>query len=81
MQAISRARWKRGAMEKRKKLGAIVAKSVTRLNIECLRKKLAEESDEAKRQILSRLLREEEARLAELTNPATNGRYHVIGSK
>ena len=65
-------------MEKRKKLGAIVAKSVARLNIQYLRKKLAEESDESKRQTLSRLLRAEEAKLANLTNHTTNGRYHVI---
>jgi hypothetical protein len=68
-------------MEKRKRLEKIVLKLVARLNIEHFRKKLAEESDETKRQILSRLLAEEEAKLADLTNRTTNGRYHVIGSK
>jgi hypothetical protein len=65
-------------MEKRKKLGMIVAKTVARLNIEYLRKKLAEESDATKRQTLSRLLQAEEAKLANLTNHTTNGRYHVV---
>ncbi len=41
-------------------------KAVARLNIEHYRRKLAEETDETKRQMLIRLLAEEEAKLAAL---------------
>jgi hypothetical protein len=41
---------------------------VARLNIEHFRKLLAEETDEAKRRTLLRLLAEEEAKLAALKN-------------
>ncbi len=44
-------------------------KTVARLNIEHFRKKLAVEKDEGKRQVLLRLLAEEEAKLASLTAP------------
>jgi len=47
---------------------------VARLNIEYFRKKLAEEKDETKRQTLVRLLAEEEAKLAALTNPPKEGK-------
>jgi hypothetical protein len=39
-------------------------RTVSRLNIEYLRKKLAEETNSAKRETLRRLLTEEEGRLA-----------------
>jgi len=39
---------------------------VAKLNIEHFQRKLAEETDEAKRQILKKLLAEEEAKLAKL---------------
>jgi hypothetical protein len=42
-------------------------RTVARLNIEHYRKRLAEETDEAKRQVLLRLLAEEEAKLATLS--------------
>lgn len=41
-------------------------KFVAKANIEHFRRKLATETDEAKRQILTRLLAEEEAKLASL---------------
>jgi hypothetical protein len=41
-------------------------KFVARANIEHFRRKLAIETDEAKRQVLARLLAEEEAKLARL---------------
>jgi bacterioferritin (cytochrome b1) len=41
--------------------------TVARLNIEHFRRKLAEESDETRRQTLLRLLAEEEQKLAQLT--------------
>jgi hypothetical protein len=43
-------------------------KFVARANIEHFRRKLAAETDETKRQALVRLLAEEEAKLASLTN-------------
>lgn len=67
--------------EKRKRVGTIAAKSAVRLNIGYLRKKLAQEPDETERQILSRLLTEEQAKLAKLMNHARNGRFHVVGGK
>ncbi len=44
-------------------------KSVARLNIEHFRKLLARETDEAKREVLQRLLAEEEAKLRSLAGP------------
>lgn len=44
-------------------------KTVARLNIEHFQKKLATETDDTKRQQILRLLAEEEAKLATLTNP------------
>jgi hypothetical protein len=44
-------------------------RNVARLNIEHLRKRLAEETDESKRQTILRLLAEEEARLASFMTP------------
>jgi len=46
----------------------LVDKFVARANIDHFRKQLAEETDEAKRRVLLRLLAEEEAKLAALTN-------------
>jgi hypothetical protein len=43
-------------------------KLVAQLNIEHLRKRLATETDESKRQMMLRLLSEEEAKLAALLN-------------
>lgn len=40
--------------------------TIARLNIEHYRSKLADETDEAKRQTLTRLLAEEEQKLAEI---------------
>lgn len=42
-------------------------RTVARLNIEYFRKRLATETDEAKRQMILRLLADEEAKLAALT--------------
>ncbi len=47
-------------------------RTVARLNIEHYRKLLTNESDEAKRQVLLRLLAEEEAKLAALGAPPNN---------
>jgi len=47
---------------------------IAQLNIEHFRKRLATETDEAKRQMLLRLLAEEEAKLASSTNPPTGKR-------
>ena len=44
-------------------------KAVARLNIEHLRKRLATETDETRRQQLLRVLAEEEAKLSMLMNP------------
>ena len=44
-------------------------KAIARLNIEHYRKLLANETDETRRQMIVRLLAEEEARLATLENP------------
>ena len=46
----------------------IMEKFVARANIEHFRRKLAAETDETKRQALARLLSEEEAKLASLTD-------------
>lgn len=43
-------------------------RTVARLNIEYLRKKLATETDETKLQIIVRLIAEEEAKLTALSN-------------
>lgn len=45
-------------------------KAIARLNIEHYRKLLATETDEGKRETLQRLLAEEEAKLAALTEEA-----------
>ena len=47
-------------------LNRFVDKFVARLNVEHLQRKLAEETDDNKRQTLARLLEEEEAKLAAL---------------
>lgn len=47
---------------------------IARANIAHLREKLATERDEAKRQILQRLLAEEEAKLASLDDPPSRKR-------
>jgi hypothetical protein len=47
---------------------------IARLNIEHFRKLLATETDGTKRQMLLRLLAEEEAKLASSTNPPTDKR-------
>ena len=44
-------------------------RTVARLNIEHYHKLLAQEMDDGKRQTILRLLAEEEAKLASLTNP------------
>jgi hypothetical protein len=49
-------------------------KFVAQANIEHYRRKLATEADEAKRQVLARLLAEEEAKLAALENLDKNKR-------
>lgn len=46
-----------------------VDRTIARLNIEHFRKLLSEEKDLAKRQIIHRLLTEEEAKLSSLDNP------------
>jgi hypothetical protein len=46
-----------------------IDRTIARLNIEHFRKLLTEEEDEAKRQIIHRLLAEEEAKLASLDKP------------
>ena len=55
-------------------------KTVARLNIEHFRRKLNDELDEATRQTLLRLLAEEEAKLARLTNRSTAPK-EVIGRR
>ena len=47
-------------------------KTVARLNIEHFRRLLANEADETKRQLIARLLAEEEAKLARLENQNKN---------
>ena len=47
-------------------------KTVARLNIEHFRKLLANEADETKRQLIARLLAEEEAKLARLEKQNKN---------
>jgi hypothetical protein len=49
-------------------------KFVAKANIEHYKKKLSQETDETKRQALARLLAEEEAKLASLTNLAQRKR-------
>ena len=49
-------------------------KFVAQANIEHCRRKLATETDEAKRQVLARLLAEEEAKLARLEQKPGNER-------
>jgi hypothetical protein len=49
-------------------------RTVARLNIEHFRKLLAEEADEGKRKTLLRLLAEEEAKLASLTDAPKKSR-------
>jgi len=44
-------------------------RSVARFNIEHYRRLLAQETDEARRQTIHRLLAEEEAKLSDRTNP------------
>ena len=46
----------------------LMDRTVARLNIEHFRKLLSQEKDEAKRQTILRLLAEEEAKLASLSN-------------
>ena len=46
-----------------------VDKTVARLNIEHYRSLLANEADETRRQVIARLLAEEEAKLSRLENP------------
>jgi hypothetical protein len=48
-------------------------RTVARLNIEYLRKRLANEPDETKRQMILRLLAEEEAKLAALNSRQMRG--------
>ena len=50
-------------------------RTVARLNIEYFRKKLLTETDEATRQTILRLLAEEEARLAAVTEPPKRGEH------
>jgi len=49
-------------------------RAVARLNIEHYRKLLANETDETRRQMLMRLLAEEEAKLASMDHPAKKRR-------
>lgn len=49
-------------------------RSIARLNIEHYKRLLAGEIDEARRQVLERLLAEEEARLAKLPPPERHSR-------
>jgi hypothetical protein len=51
-------------------------KFVAKANIEHYRKKLAQETDETKRQVLARLLAEEEAKLASVTDDSQKKRSH-----
>jgi len=44
-------------------------KSIARLNVEHYRKLLVNETDETQRQVIARLLAEEEAKLASMENP------------
>jgi hypothetical protein len=52
----------------------VVDRKIAELNIEHFRKLLATETDETKRRTLLRLLAEEEAKLATLTNSPTGKR-------
>ena len=47
----------------------LVDRTVARLNIEHYRKQLARETDETRRQTITRLLQEEEAKLAAMPPP------------
>jgi hypothetical protein len=49
--------------------GAVVDRSVARLNIEHYKRLLAQENDEARRQLLLRLLAEQEAKIADSKPP------------
>ena len=51
-------------------------KFVARANIEHYRKKLAQETDDSKRQVLARLLAEEEAKLHSLTDNPQKKWFH-----
>jgi hypothetical protein len=51
-------------------------KTVAQLNIEHYRRLLAKESDEPRRQVLLRLLAEEEAKLADFALPESKSRQH-----
>ena len=54
--------------------------NIARLNIEHFRKKLSDEADETTRQLLLRLLAEEETKLARLTNRSLASK-DVIGRR
>jgi hypothetical protein len=54
-------------------------KIVARLNIEHFRRKLNDEADETTRQTLLRLLTEEEAKLAHLTNRSSESNRSAPG--
>jgi len=54
--------------------------TIARLNIEHFRKKLSDEADETTRQLLLRLLAEEETKLARLTNRSLASK-DVIGRR
>lgn len=56
-------------MPKRAMTEGAMDKTIARLNIAHFREKLTTEQDETKRQILRRLLAEEEAKLAALDHP------------
>jgi hypothetical protein len=51
-------------------------KFVAKANIEHYREKLAQETDDSKRQVLTRLLDEEEAKLQSLTDVPQKKRSH-----
>jgi hypothetical protein len=51
-------------------------KFVAKANVEHYRRKLVQETDETKRQVLARLLAEEEAKLASLTDDPQKKRPH-----
>ena len=55
--------------------------TIARLNIEHFRKKLSDEADETTRQLLLRLLAEEETKLARLTNRSLASKKDVIGRR
>jgi hypothetical protein len=53
--------------------------TIARLNIEHFRKKLSDEADETTRQLLLRLLAEEETKLARLTNRSLASKDVKVG--